>query len=422
MNSNILIQTITPCFIFDEVEFVRGISAFGNALATKFARVCLGYSVKTNSLPYSLIQVRRLDCKAEVVSHDEYQFARLCGFSPEKIIYNGPMKSKATFLEAICGGAIVNIDTKRELEWLLELRGERTCNIGLRLNINISHISPEDADGQDDNSRFGFSDESSEFADALGFIASRPKLRLAGLHIHRTAHSRSPRFYERSVAYAASVIKKYNLQLDYLDVGGGYFGIFSNKPTFEDYAEAFYRPLKTAGLENLKIIVEPGNALTASSFKFLSEVIDVKQVDAKTRFVTTDGSRNDVDPFFKKTDYLKEILYSSENRTIEPLQIISGCTCLEYDRLFTLVDKPRLEVGDRILYNNVGAYTMTLSPQFIRLWPRVYAINGNGEYKLVRRESRADDIMNLNVFDKPSAEPGLPGPCRGEKRCEQSNK
>lgn len=393
--SNIF-QFSTPCFIFDEAEFQRGVAGFHDALALKFKSVAIGYSVKTNSLPYALMQAHRFGCKAEVVSHDEYRLARLCGFAPNDIIYNGPMKSWETFHEAMVGGAIVNIETKRELQWLDRLSEGHVYNVGLRLNINISKVSPEDADGEDDNSRFGFSDETDEFADAVNFISSRSKLRLAGLHIHRTAHSRSPRFYELSIEYAASVIKKYDLDLDYLDVGGGYFGIFPNKPTFEDYAESFYRPLKKAGLENLKIIVEPGNALTASCFKFLSEVIDVKKVDEKTRFVTTDGSRNDIDPFFKKTDYLKEILYKSDNRDTEPLQIITGCTCLEYDRLFTLTNKPRLEVGDRILYNNVGAYTMTLSPQFIRLWPRVYAVDREGEYKLVRRESRAEDIMKLN--------------------------
>lgn len=387
---------ITPCFIFDEAEFKRGIEGFHDALTKKFQCVSIGYSVKTNSLPYALMQAHRFGCKAEVVSHDEYRMARLCGFAPNDIIYNGPMKSWETFHEAVAGGAIVNIETKRELQWLKHLSEGQTYNIGIRLNINISKVSPEDADGNDDNSRFGFSDATNEFANAIDFISSCQKLRLAGLHIHRTAHSRSPHFYEQSVEYAAKVIEKYNLKLDYLDVGGGYFGIFPNKPTFEDYAEAFYRPLEKAGFENLKIIVEPGNALTASCFKFLSEVIDVKRVDDKTRFVTTDGSRNDIDPFFKKTDYLKEILYTSDNRDKDPLQIITGCTCLEYDRLFTLTNKPKLEVGDHILYNNVGAYTMTLSPQFIRLWPRVYAVSIDGESKLVRRESRADDIMTLN--------------------------
>ena len=389
---------ITPCFIFDEVEFKRGIDCFRDALCQEFRHCIIGYSVKTNSLPYALKLAHRYGCKAEVVSHDEYRLARLCGYEPREIIYNGPMKSQETFLEAISGGALVNVETKRELLWTTELPDGHVYDIGLRLNINISHVSPEDADGDDDNSRFGFSDESTEFAEAVDYIRSSPKLRLTGLHIHRTAHSRSPQFYERSVAYAAEVIKRYDLHLDYLDVGGGYFGIFPNKPTFYDYAAAIYRPLSEAGLAGLKIIVEPGNALTASSFSFLSEVIDVKRVDTVTRFVTTDGSRNDIDPFFKKTDYLKNILLTDPDRPSESLQIITGCTCLEYDRLFTLTDSPRLEVGDRIRYDNVGAYTMTLTPQFIRLWPRVYAIDANGDYRLVRRESQAEDIINQSDY------------------------
>ena len=382
----------TPCFIFDEAEFRRGIDGFRGALEEKFGEVTVGYSVKTNSLPYALRMAGDLGCMAEVVSRDEYELARLCGFTPDRIIYNGPMKSKETFLEAVTGGGIVNIETKRELGWLRDLPCGGSFKVGLRLNINISHVSPEDADGEDDNSRFGFSDETTEFIEAVDFIRALPNVSLAGLHIHRTAHSRSPRFYEHSVEYAAKVIRKYSLDLDYLDVGGGYFGIFPNKPTFEDYAAAFISPLRKHGLDGLRIIVEPGNALTASTFSFLSEVIDVKRIDGKTRFVTTDGSRNDVDPFFHKTDYLKTILRKEENRIIEPLQIVAGCTCLEYDRLFTLVDEPALEPGDRILYHNVGAYTMTLSPQFIRLWPRVYAVGSDGTVKEIRRSSRASDI------------------------------
>lgn len=387
---------LTPCFIFDEAEFKRGISGFHGALTEKFNNVSIGYSVKTCSLPYALRVARTHRCMAEVVSHDEYQLARLCGFEPHEIVYNGPMKSQETFIEAVTGGAIVNIETKRELAWLADLPRDAVYNVGIRLNINISHVSPEDADGEDDNSRFGFSDESDEFEQAIDLINTTPSVRLSGLHIHRTAHSRSPRFYERSVEYAAIVINKYNLELDYLDVGGGFFGIFPNKPTFADYAEAFYTPLRHHGLAYLHIIVEPGNALTASAFKFLSEVIDVKTVDSKTRFVTIDGSRNDVDPFFHKTDYFKDIFYKNHARPLEAMQIITGCTCLEYDRMFQLNAKPRLEVGDRILYNNVGAYTMTLSPQFIRLWPRVYAIGTDQSVKEVRRPSCASDIIKLD--------------------------
>ena len=211
----------TPCFIFDEVEFKRGIDGFRDSLERKFAKCVIGYSVKTNSLPYALRWARAVGCMAEVVSHDEYQLARLCGYEPAEIIYNGPMKSRETFVEAMCGGAVVNLETKREIEWLRHLPSDRMYKVGMRLNINISRVSAEDADGEDDNSRFGFSDESGEFADAISALRGMPHIRLSGLHIHRTTHSRSPRFYERSIEYAAGVIEKYGLDMDYIDVGGG---------------------------------------------------------------------------------------------------------------------------------------------------------------------------------------------------------
>lgn len=109
---------LTPCFILDEAEFKRGVDEFGGAMRSQFGRVEIGYSVKTNSLPYTMRMAGKFGCMAEVVSHDEYQLACICGFNPDRIIYNGPMKSKETFLESIKGGAVVNLETKRELEWL----------------------------------------------------------------------------------------------------------------------------------------------------------------------------------------------------------------------------------------------------------------------------------------------------------------
>lgn len=386
----------TPCFILDKAELERSVKGFQNALKKNFKKSIVGYSVKTNSVPACMKLAGEIDAYAEVVSQDEYELALLCGFENRNIVYNGPMKSKETFLDAVMNGAIVNIETKRELEWLRELPQGTANKVGLRLNINISHVSPEDADGDNDNSRFGFSDETSEFKDALEYIAQLPNVTLAGLHIHRTAHSRSIRFYKKSIEFACKTIEKHGLKLDYLDVGGGYFGIFPNKPTYKDYSDAFYEVLSAHGLQDLCVIVEPGNALVASCFSFLSEVIDVKHVEDELWFATTDGSRNDIDPFFKKSSYLSEVQYKQETPVVKE-QIISGCTCLEYDRLFTLMDKPLLGVGDKIFYKNVGAYTMCLSPMFIRYIPNIYLKSENG-FELVREKWTAKEYIRKDKF------------------------
>lgn len=105
---------------------------------------------------------------------------------------------------------------------------------------------------------------------------------------------------------------------------------------------------------------------------------------------------NDIDPFFKKSSYLDEEIYQ-ETSPIVALQTITGCTCLEYDRLFTLSNKPLLHVGDRIVFHNVGAYTMCLTPLFIRYIPNIYALD-NGECKLVREKWTAKEYIQKSII------------------------
>lgn len=133
----------TPCYILDKYEFERSINGFKEALVQNFNKSIIGYSVKTNSLPYCLSRALEYGCYAEVVSFDEYKLALLCGYPKNQIIYNGPMKSKETFIDAITNGAIVNIETKREINWLDELPQDCNYGIGIRLNVNISNIASE---------------------------------------------------------------------------------------------------------------------------------------------------------------------------------------------------------------------------------------------------------------------------------------
>lgn len=396
LDYNILGKLDSPAFIFDEKEFYRGVNGFYEALRKYFAKPIIGYSVKTNSLPYAIEKAVEYGCFAEVVSHDEYRLARLCGCPIDKIIYNGPNKSRQTFLEAIQGGAVVNIETHRELQWLSELPEEGNYGVGLRVNVNIADISPDDSKENDTFSRFGFSVASGEFDKAIEYIDKLKNVKLVGLHFHRTSKTRSVEFYRHLSQFAAGVIKGHNLNLEYLDMGGGYFGIFPNSPTFQDYAGCFCNALKDViDPVKTKFIVEPGNALTASAFKYVATVIDVKQ-QPELSIVTTDGSRNDIDPLFQKQRYLKKVVYSTavNGRENVPLQWVTGATCLEFDKILPITDDYKLIVGDKIVFNNVGAYTMCLTPLFINYFPTVYATSDNGcTFNVVRGRWSAEDFL-----------------------------
>ena len=58
---------------------------------------------------------------------------------------------------------------------------------------------------------------------------------------------------------------------------------------------------------------------------------------------------------------------------------------MEHDRLFTIENNVKLSVGDTITYNKVGAYTMCLTPLFIKYFPCVY-VKEKEHLELVRNK------------------------------------
>jgi diaminopimelate decarboxylase len=382
----------TPCFVIETDRLLHNIRSFKTALDSRFKHNVLSYSVKTNSTPALLSVIKDEEGFAEVVSYHEYNLAILLGFAPNQIVYNGPLKDQETFLHALENGAIVNIDTKRELLWLSLLPSNKVYNVGLRVNLNLMEISPEDCKDKEDYSRFGFSTENDEFEEAVNMISKLGNVKLAGLHLHRTSKTRSLDVYQNICRYAIKVVKQYNLDLDYIDVGGGFYGDMPGKPIYNDYVDVIAESLSSFfDISKLTLIVEPGNAIIASPFTFYSSVIDTKQIGNK-RIVVLDGSRNDIDPFFHKSDYFKSFLTYCENRAIVKNQVYVGCTCLENDKLFEINNHFESQVGDIIKFSFVGAYTICLSPLFIRYFPRIYVQKGDEVY-LSREEWNADNFL-----------------------------
>ena len=382
----------TPCFVLEADKLFQNIRAFKTALDSRFEHNVLGYSVKTNSTPALLDIIKEEGGFAEVVSYHEYKLAMSLGFQSDRIVYNGPLKDQETFLHALQNGAIVNIDTKRELTWLRLLPSDKVYSVGLRVNLNLLKISPEDCKDKEDYSRFGFSSENNEFAEAVNYINELGNVRLAGLHLHRTSKTRSLEVYYNICRYAINVVQQNNLTLDYIDIGGGYYGDMPGKPTYKDYVDTIADSLSPFfDTSKLTLIVEPGNAIIASPLTFYSSVIDTKQI-GDNRIVVLDGSRNDIDPFFHKTDYFKSFLTDNQNRDKARNQVYVGCTCLENDRLFEMSDYYESQIGDVIRFSFVGAYTTCLSPLFIRYFPRIYVQKGD-EFYISREEWTADNYL-----------------------------
>ncbi len=374
----------TPYFVINKDELDEQVHQLKAALDRYWSNYIVGYSYKTNSVPWVIRYFAQQGFYAEVVSDDEYGLARKIGYTTN-ILYNGPIKSKETFLEALENACYINIDTKREIDWLPSPKNEKTYHIGVRVNFDIERYCDGQSACGDEGGRFGFCYENGEFEKAVLAIQKKG-YRIAGIHLHTSSKTRSVDIYRAIARMACQLSLEYALDLEYIDIGGGYFGGLPDRPQFADYFAAVQEILQQQfDPRKTKLIVEPGMALIGSPISYVTSVIDVKDT-TYNRFVVTDGSRTNIDPLMGKKNYFHCIEYAdAEQRAQHPKQVISGFTCMEPDRLFILSDAPELRENDRIIYNKVGAYTMCLSPQFIKYSPAVYVRQGE-EMKLVRKK------------------------------------
>ena len=389
-------QIKTPCFIFKEDEFKENLNDFQKTLNRYLKKSKIGYSFKTNSLPYLLAEARKQGCYAETVSDTEYQLAQKIGYLPKEIIFNGPVKGKKQFVQAFCDGSIVNIDSDSEIVWFREciecgMRGK----IGIRVNMDLERLLPGQTSMGEEGGRFGFSDETGRLHAVIHEIAQMQGIKIAGLHMHVSSKSKSEDVYRELTNRACEIADKEGLKLEYLDIGGGFFGGGDHGASYDKYVKIISETLNKHHMENVMLIVEPGAAVVATTMDYMIQVLDVKETN-RNCFVVTDGSRLHIDPFMHKNSY--KYMLSTKSESTVPMQVVAGYTCMENDRFMKLENEKRLCPGDRITCQIVGSYTMTFNSLFIEYLPMVYA-KGEDGYKVIREKWGVEEYLQKNRWE-----------------------
>ena len=414
-------------YLIKEGELNKDIELLRGALRDNWGdNSIMGYSVKTNSLPWLLNHLRKEGFYAEVVSDSEYDLARRLGYDADKIIYNGPIKDRAVFKQVIKDGGIVNLDSNYELDWLEEMSASSMAiKVGIRINADIASLSPNEELLEEDGGRFGYCLENGTVAQVIERIKSMPNVKLSGLHLHSSTKSRSVEVYGALAKLAVNVARDYNLDVEYIDMGGGYFGGRDDMPNYRDYFGVIARVLSECfSKDKVTLIAEPGVSLVSRASSLITEVIDTKDIRGH-RYVVTTGSRVLLNPQVTRHTYPHHIEYmesptatrvnnlsesttgaartdlpfSDGPRQPLPSQWICGSTCMEYDRLFEIRDGAELKPGDRVVYDLAGGYTIALSPLFIHYFPKVIIEKITGETFVARDEWTNDEFLMKNHWE-----------------------
>ncbi|MDE7193791.1 MAG: hypothetical protein K2O14_07445 [Oscillospiraceae bacterium] len=377
----------TPCYILDLKQVEENYHSLLNAFRRIYPAVRVAYSYKTNYTPAICSLINKLGGITEVVSPVEYALAER--IKADTIIYNGVYGDyQQQFICAVKGG-MVNVDNYRQfsaLKSIAESTGQ-SIKLGLRVNIDI---------GNGYTSRFGVRADSEDFHCIVTECEKSDFVSLAGLHCH-VSYAREKGFWQERAACMLKTAE--GLELDYIDLGGNMYGKmppdFSRQfsddiPSFDDYAEVI-APLFSRAYPDgrMELILEAGTPIAANAMSVLSKVRDIKMIDNEL-YALMDCSVFDLGGAANSRN-VPITIYSNKATNDGCLSrnlCFVGCTCLENDILRRGSDSV-LSVGDLVEFHNVGAYSLTMNPNFIEPIIPIYTTDG----ELVRRRASFDDVF-----------------------------
>lgn len=388
----------TPCYVIDEEKLRKNYYSMKNSFEEKWSEnFIMGYSFKTNSLPWILNWMKENGAYAEVVSEAEYKLSNKIGFESTKVIINGPNKGLDSIIEILENGGIVNLDSFNEIEWIKKHKPnkQKLWKIGIRINFNLESKCPNETIMGKEPGRFGFNIENGSCKKAIDELERLDYVKIVGIHAHHSTKTKSLGIFRAIAREVVSISKVITNKLEYVDMGGCIFGDKPLAPSFTDYATVISEELKKAfNPKEVTLIMEPGAALIASPIDYICKVIDKKDIE-DTRIVSTNGSLIHIDPQMHGIQFIKEAYSSGENNV--DIQVIAGFTCVEKDRLGTICNAKELEIDDLILYHNTGAYSIALSPLFIQYYPNVY-VNKENIFTLVRKAWTVEEYIANSMY------------------------
>ncbi|HIM26083.1 MAG TPA: hypothetical protein EYM29_10815 [Rhodospirillales bacterium] len=225
-------------------------------------------------------------------------------------------------------------------------------SVGLRLNPQLSFVRDARYDPCRQQSKLGV--PMSTLAD---LVATDPAVLrgITGLHFHNNCDGADFGNLLTTARHIQSVIPDILHQVDWINIGGGY--MFDLASDYMDFYEAVAIFREGFGLE---VFMEPGAAAVRRCGTIEATVHDIFGSDDTLIAIldTTVNHMSEVFEFQFEPDVLGHIDGGLHSYTL------AGCTCLAGDVFgHYSFDKP-LVIGSRLMFLNMGAYTMSKAHRF----------------------------------------------------------
>jgi carboxynorspermidine decarboxylase len=253
---------------------------------------------------------------------------------------------------------------------------ETQAKMGLRVNPKLSFLADERYNPCRQNSKLGID------IDTLWQSNCLELEQVSGLHFHTvfSATDFTPllQTIEKLRRYFGNQLEK----LQWLNFGGGYlFHSISDYQPFIDLVIELRRELK------VEIYIELGKGIIGNAASIVASVIDVFESDGKTVAILDTSINHNPEVF----EYQRSPTVLEHNSNGRYNVILAGGTCLAGDVFGEYRFKQPLELGDKITFENIGAYTLIKAHRFNgHNFPDIYLQHANEELELLKQYTYQD--------------------------------
>lgn len=325
------------------------------------------YAVKCNNLPEIVAFLASLGTGFDCASKQEIDQVLSYGVDPSNIIYANPCKTRFFIKHAKNVNVdLMTFDNELELHKVAQLYPEAKLVLRIKGNDRTSRCKFNIKFGADLDNCY-----------SLLKVAKQLELNVVGVSFHNGSDCEEAIAYYQSIAACKLIFalgKELGHDMTLLDIGGGFPGDNSAKVSFEDLAVSINAALDTyfpvgCGVD---IIAEPGRFFVASSMTLATMVI-AKRVEFDDKlgqdgymYYLNDGVYGAFNNVIFEHASPQPQLLDERTRSLRKLRssIMWGPTCDSIDCIKRDFPFPELQVGEWVIFRNMGAYTCCVSTSF----------------------------------------------------------
>ena len=389
----------TPFYCYSTATLTRHFHVFSQAFADLDTLVC--YAMKANSNQAVLKTLAKLGAGADVVSEGELRRALAAGIPAQKILFSGVGKTAREMDFALAAGILCfNVESEPELE-LLSARAVATgrpAPVSLRINPDVdAKTHAKISTGKAEN-KFGIPWQRARAVYARA--AELPGIEVTGIDMHIGSQITELQPFDDAFALLAELVGTLRADghtIEHVDLGGGLgipYRVDNEPPPLPDaYARIVHKHVARLGL---KVMFEPGRMIAGNAGILVSQVIYVKEGEAKN-FLIVDAAMNDLirPTLYEAFHDIRPVVQPPADAPRMKVDVV-GQVCETGDYLGHDRDLPVLKAGDLIAVGTAGAYGAVQAGTYnTRLLVPEVLVDG-GRFAVVRPRGTYEELIGLD--------------------------